>query len=153
MPGAVDIQAPERCPDCTEGRTHEVVDGAPVVETCLSCNGSGVREPVESEPDEDMIERSGNSFRDGKVHVCSRLCDTCVFRPGNLMSLNPGRLREMVEEARRSESGIVCHSTLGTGANAVCRGFYDRYPTQPLQIASRLGRIRWQEPPTKGLPA
>lgn len=102
------------------------------------------------EPEDDEPPEPGNAYRDGKVHVCSTMCDTCVFRPGNLMSLNPGRLRELIEQNRKAESGLVCHGTLGTDANAICRGFYDRYPTQPLQIASRLGRIRWQDPPTKG---
>lgn len=78
-------------------------------------------------------------FRDDRVHVLSEKCATCIFRPGNLMRLRAGRVREMVDEARKNESAIVCHSTLG-GHEAVCRGFFDRYPTQPLQIADRLGR-------------
>lgn len=84
-----------------------------------------------------------NSFRGGKVHVCAQLCSTCVFRPGNLMHLEPGRLAAMVAEAKANESAIICHSTLyRAGAdNAICRGFYDRHPTQPLQIAERLGLI------------
>lgn len=106
-------------------------------------------EAVEVRGDPEVNEGWGekNVYRDGHVYVCDSLCSTCVFRPGNLMSLDPGRLRTMVDEARSSESGIICHSTLGTDSNAVCRGFYDRYPTQPLQIASRLGRIRWQAMP------
>jgi hypothetical protein len=48
----------------------------------------------------------------------------------------------MVDEARGHESAIVCHQTLD-GDNAVCRGFFERYPTTPLQIAERTGLIRW----------
>lgn len=84
-----------------------------------------------------------NVYRDGRVHVQREMCPTCVFRPGNLMALRSGRVREMVDGARENESAIVCHDTLGTGANAVCRGFYDRYPTQPLQIAERLGLVEF----------
>jgi hypothetical protein len=86
-------------------------------------------------------------FRDGRVHVCADLCATCVFRPGNLMRLQPGRLREMIETSRERETAIICHSTLYGQAEgeAVCRGFFDRYPTQPLQIAERLGLIDWQD--------
>lgn len=91
-----------------------------------------------------------NCFRDGRVHVLSDLCATCIFRPGNLMQLKSGRVREMVDAATRRESTIVCHATLGTGKNAVCRGFFDRFPTQPLQIAERLGLLIEQPPPTKG---
>ncbi len=84
-----------------------------------------------------------NAFRDGKVHVCQDLCATCVFRPGNLMHLEPGRLADMVAQARGNESAIICHSTLAADGvdKAVCRGFYDRRPTQPLQIARRLGLV------------
>jgi len=84
-----------------------------------------------------------NAYRDGKVHVCQDLCATCVFRPGNLMHLEPGRLADLVAQARAHESAIICHSTLAEDGvdNAVCRGFYDRHPTQPLQIAQRLGLV------------
>lgn len=88
--------------------------------------------------------RRDNIYRDGKVHVCAEMCPTCVFRPGNLMHLEPGRLREMVDRARKDESTIVCHSTLYTDERAACRGFFDRYATAPLQIAERLGMIEWQ---------
>jgi len=59
------------------------------------------------------------------------------------MHLEPGRLADMVTEARANASAIICHSTLYQDGvdNAVCRGFYDRYRTQPLQIADRLGLI------------
>jgi hypothetical protein len=69
-------------------------------------------------------------YRDGKVHVMADRCGTCIFRPGNRMSLAPGRVRGMVDETQRESGGhVVCHSTLyreGVG-NAVCRGWWDRY--------------------------
>jgi hypothetical protein len=55
------------------------------------------------------------------------MCETCIFRGGNMMRLKPGRVKEMVESATQDESAIVCHSTLHTGAEAVCRGFFDKY--------------------------
>lgn len=85
---------------------------------------------------------SHNVWRDGRIHVRAEMCPTCVFRPGNLMDLMPGRLRGMIDEARRNEGCIPCHKHLNTGADAVCRGFFDRYPTAPLQIAERLGLIQ-----------
>ena len=89
-----------------------------------------------------------NVFRDGKVHICKRMCSTCVFRPGNLMHLEPGRVDGMVADAVASDSTIVCHQTLD-GPNAGCRGFYDRHATPPLQIAVRLGMVEWTEPHEK----
>lgn len=83
-----------------------------------------------------------NPYRDGRVHVRAELCSTCIFRPGNLMDLRSGRVRQMIDEAKADDAAIVCHQTLD-GDNSVCRGFFNRYPTQPLQIAERLGFIDW----------
>lgn len=86
----------------------------------------------------------GNVYRDGYVHVCREMCTTCVFRPGNLMQLRPGRVRGMVDQAKAHETAIICHKTLD-GDNAVCRGFFDHHPTTPLQLAERLGLVRLQD--------
>ncbi len=88
---------------------------------------------------------SHDAYRDGRVHVCAEMCATCIFRPGNLMHAPAGKVREMVDEARADESAIICHSTL-QGSNAVCRGFFDRYSTLPLQIAERLGLVLFTPP-------
>jgi hypothetical protein len=58
------------------------------------------------------------------------------------MELRSGRVRQMVDEAREQDSAIVCHQTLD-GDNSVCRGFFERWPTTPLQLAERLGMVRW----------
>jgi len=92
--------------------------------------------------------KSRKVFRDGKVHVAARMCDTCIFRPGNLMSLQEGRVESMVRQATRNESCITCHETL-SGFQAVCRGFFDRYATAPLQIADRLVYVVFQALPTE----
>lgn len=80
-------------------------------------------------------------FRDGKVHVQRRMCNTCIFRPGNLMHLAEGRVEQMVEEATRDEGCIPCHKNLDHPGQAICRGFYDLHRTATLQIAQRLGYI------------
>ena len=68
-------------------------------------------------------------------------CPTCIFRPGNQMHLRPGRQRDMLAEVRRNDSCIPCHETLEDELQAVCRGQYEVFQTQPLQIAERLGMI------------
>ena len=83
-------------------------------------------------------------FRDGKVHVLTTMCRTCVFRPGNLMYLNEGRVKGMVEKATKEDGCITCHCTLD-GDEAVCRGFFDKHATAPLQIAERLGHVKFVE--------
>lgn len=87
---------------------------------------------------------SHNAYQDGKARVRRYLCATCIFRPGNLTHLGPRRLADLVGEAQANESATICHSTLVQG-HAVCRGFYDRRPTRPLQIAGRLGLIDFDD--------
>ena len=79
------------------------------------------------------------------------MCETCVFRPGNRMRLKGGRLRQMVEDSRKGDGGgITCHKTLhwaSDAGEAICRGFFDRYATSPMQIADRLGFIKEVDEP------
>lgn len=84
-------------------------------------------------------------YRDGRVHIARAKCSTCIFRPGNLMRLSPGRVKDMVESSIADGGGIVCHKTLPYSPDgldgAVCRGFTDGYAddVQALQVALRLG--------------
>lgn len=103
--------------------------------------------------DEDLEDQGFNAFRDGKVHVLADKCGTCIFRPGNLMHLQAGRVKEMVEESIAHQTAVVCHSTLPHTGNdqAVCRGFWDSYreKSQPLQMAERLGVVAYDPVPKK----
>jgi hypothetical protein len=79
-----------------------------------------------------------NAYRDGRVNVCAKQCATCIFHPGNLMRLEPSRVEDMVANAIREQSAIICHDTL-SGDNAVCRGFFDRHKHDTLLgMAERL---------------
>lgn len=86
--------------------------------------------------------------------VLSERCSTCVFRPGNLMHLRPGRLRELASPDRH----LTCHQTLswvdGTVGEAMCRGYYDAVGERNglIRIINRLGGFRQQPPPTKETP-
>lgn len=87
-----------------------------------------------------------NVYRDGKVHVQVSKCDTCIYRPGNLMHLEPGRKDEMQAGAVAGEGVIPCHKTLFHGEESVCRGFFDVCKDQGLlQVAERLGIVEWTE--------
>lgn len=63
-------------------------------------------------------------------------------KPDDAMSLRPGRVEQMVQEAHAHDGAIPCHETLN-GPQAVCRGFFELHATAPLQIAERLDRIRF----------
>lgn len=79
----------------------------------------------------------------GVVRVMRERCSTCIFKPGNLMHLQPGRVRAMLARVRHDQGCIPCHKTLDRKEQAVCRGQFDTAKTDPLQIAERLNRIEW----------
>lgn len=51
------------CPDCVEGRTHDVQDGEPVVETCASCRGTGKSVRVDAEPSKEGAPEVAEALR------------------------------------------------------------------------------------------
>ena len=89
---------------------------------------------------------------DTHVRVMNDMCKTCIFRPGNLMHLPPGRVAGMVKDSIAADSAIICHSTLYDGEQpkqAVCRGFFDRYAKDslPLRLAVALDLVQeWELP-------
>lgn len=82
------------------------------------------------------------------VRVMEVKCETCIFRPGNLMMLKPGRVRSMVKQCKANDGVIPCHETLSDGRQAVCRGFYDAHAMAiwPLRFAKGVGAIVWHKP-------
>lgn len=86
-------------------------------------------------------------YRDGKVHVQASMCFTCIYRPGNLMRLQPGRVKSMSDDALRDGSAITCHATLEhtNVPAAVCRGFFDANAERsvPLTMAARIGILEF----------
>ncbi len=109
----------------------------------------------EDEEDDEPVQVSAFD-EDGKLRVLSEKCDTCIFRPGNLMRLNRGRVQDMVQGALQGGGYITCHSTLPYGDNpeyggAVCRGFFDSYGelSQIIRISERLSGLTEVPPPAK----
>lgn len=86
-----------------------------------------------------------------KSRVLREKCGTCIFRPGNPFGLKDGRLKDFVDTTRRKQSFIVCHDTYSgkypEAKPAICRGFFDRYKTQALQLIERLWGFLEVEPP------
>ena len=87
-----------------------------------------------------------NVFRDDRVHVQETKCSTCIYRPGNLMHLDPDRKDSMQAEAIRDGGVIPCHQTI-LGAReqqSVCRGFFDVAKHEGLLgMAERLGIVEF----------
>jgi len=84
-------------------------------------------------------------YSDGKVHVMPDKCSTCIFRPGNLMTLEPGRVKNMVDGSIKGGGVIACHKTIHgqREQEAVCRGFFDAYKDQVpgLRLAEHMNII------------
>lgn len=83
----------------------------------------------------------GQPYRNGKVHVMSEQCSTCVFRPGNLMHLSPGRLKGMAEHVQETGVPFACHQTLSYASaeyqahydgEALCAGAVENYGDQSV---------------------
>jgi hypothetical protein len=90
----------------------------------------------------------------GGVRLLSGQCATCIYRPGNPMRLEPGRLQDITASAREADGYVICHDTLSYGEHpetgeALCRGFYDAYQTRFTQVGDRLSW--WREIPPPGL--
>lgn len=83
------------------------------------------------------------------MRVLTEQCSTCIFRPGNLMHLATGRLADMARDVKADESYVICHQTLERPKRqrCICKGSWDRYKTQIIQLAERLGFIEWVDNP------
>lgn len=86
-------------------------------------------------------------YRNGKIHVAATMCDTCIFRPGNLMDLQEDRVEGMIAEATEKDSCIPCHKTTYGQAEgeAVCRGFYELRASAGIRLGMAFGIIEFQE--------
>lgn len=79
--------------------------------------------------------KAGDLIGEHGVRVQTEQCSTCVFHPGNLMQLAPGRLKDLIETNERG-GWLTCHQTLPevTGrydTPAVCKGWERSYGLGP----------------------
>lgn len=126
-----------RCADCGHRPSRHVLDDG----RCALCP------PEVCAGWEREAERHHEGARfaaDGRPQALAAQCSTCVFRPGNQMRLQSGRLRDLVETNRATGAALTCHQTLSYGAHpevgqSACRGFLDAYPDVTVaQLADRL---------------
>lgn len=100
------------------------------------------------------MEERHNAYRDGKVHVLSEKCATCIFRPHE-RPVDGARVAGMVRATMDTDGAtVVCHHTLyqkegNPQENAICRGWYERLGDRDslLQAAERMGIIKEVPPP------
>lgn len=96
----------------------------------------------------ELLEPVDGPFRDGKIWVLTSKCGTCIFRPGNKMHLQDGRVADMVRACVDENRVIPCHKTLD-GPRSVCRGLYDlhRGDIFALRLAAAMNVLAFDEPP------
>jgi hypothetical protein len=77
--------------------------------------------------------------------VQKSMCDECLFSDRKIVS--DKRKKDIIKDCLHKDTHFVCHKTQTTGSkdSIACRGFYDRYPTQGIRIASRLNAIEFVE--------
>ena len=100
------------------------------------------------------MEERHNVYRDGKVHLLSEKCATCIFKPHE-RPVSGARVAGMVRDTMDTDGAtVVCHHTLyqkegDPQENAICRGWYDRLGDRDslLQVAERMGIIKEVPPP------
>jgi len=95
--------------------------------------------------------RPHNTYRDGKVHLLSEKCATCIFKP-KTRPVDGARVAGMVRDTIDVDGAtVVCHKTLYNEKqeNAICRGWYDRFADRDsvLLIAQALGVVKEVPPP------
>ena len=98
-----------------------------------------------------MVMGEHNIYREGKVHVLSELCSSCIFKPHE-RPVDGARVAEMVRDTMDTDGAtVVCHKTLyrEVDEHAICRGWLDRFGERDslLQVAERMGIIKEVPPP------
>lgn len=103
---------------------------------------------------EEESEYDHNVFRDGRVHVLSEECSTCIFKPHS-RPVDGARVAGMVRDTKDAEgASVVCHKTIYEAPdepqeNAICRGWYDRLAKYDsiFRLARSMGIIKEVPPP------
>lgn len=91
-------------------------------------------------------------YRDGKVHVLSDKCSTCIFTTNR--PVDGARVAGLVRDTKDEPGATVpCHATLyrpGKEENAVCAGWYERFADADpiLSMAKAMDVIEYDDPPT-----
>jgi len=76
------------------------------------------------------------------LKVCKEQCDQCLFSKNRIVK----RFKEIVTGCQNKDTHFECHKGTIKGENIVCAGFYNRFTSQMIRIAGRLGMIEFVNP-------
>lgn len=73
--------------------------------------------------------------------VAENPCEHCLF--GKSPVVRKGRKGQIIKDCLKRDTHFLCHvpQVTGDSTEVVCRGFYERYPTQMIRIAQRLNMV------------
>lgn len=78
------------------------------------------------------------------VRVHAHPCSTCIFGPNSPVTRE--RAEEMRTKAEAGQGMIPCHHTLDQPMQNICRTYFNRTTVGLIQVADRLGYVRFYEP-------
>jgi hypothetical protein len=86
---------------------------------------------------------TGNTYRDGRIHVMSEKCAQCAFTPDRIV---PGSRVASIVRATKDEPGatFTCHeSTIAGTGDAICAAWFDRFSDSDpiLSLGAGMGII------------
>ena len=86
---------------------------------------------------------TGDTYRNGKVHVLAEKCGQCAFTPRRII---PGaRVADIVRSTVEEDGAhFICHKTTIAGdGDAICAGWYEHFGDRDplLRLADRMGII------------
>lgn len=75
--------------------------------------------------------------------VQRKMCDQCLFSDKKIVS--DARKADLLKQCLKKDTHFNCHKTqvIGSDEPVCCRGFFDKFHTQNIRIALRLGAVEF----------
>ena len=93
-----------------------------------------------------MTDRQPSKMVGGFV-VYDKRCDQCLFSKDKIVG--DVRRKEILAQCEADGTYFLCHKASIVGDDVCCRGFYDAEGSAIVQIAKRLGVVRFVPLPEK----
>lgn len=77
----------------------------------------------------------------GGFAVYENRCDQCLFSKDKIVG--DARRKELLKSCEKSGTYFQCHKASLAGDDVCCRGFYDAEGSSIVQIAKRLGVVKF----------
>ena len=75
--------------------------------------------------------------------VQQKQCNECLFSSNRIVSKD--RSRQIIRDTVMNNSYFICHKASMQIDDVCCRGWYDRFKTQPIRMAKALKIVKFVE--------